>query len=141
LTQTQLDQAAAAAVARWQAAGLDAADADRLRRVRLVVANLSGVVLGLRQPGVIYIDANAAGQGWFVDATPLQDEEFQAGQALPGTSAYGRVDLETVLAHEFGHELGLGDGADNSVMGDALPVGVRRSPTRADVDAVFALYQ
>lgn len=57
--------------------------------------------------------------GWFVDRTPGRDEEFVKGtkdfcgvkqgvlKARPGSPAYGKQDLMTVLAHEFGHALGL----------------------------------
>src|SRR5205814_360364 len=79
---------------------------------------------------VIYLDADAAGHGWFLDPTPRGDSEFAPGRAH--SPAAGRVDLLTVLAHEMGHVLGLGDdhAADpvtGSVMAAALPVGVRRT--------------
>src|SRR6185369_7400453 len=77
----------------------------------------------------IYLDANAAGRGWFVDPTPWEDSEFAPGVA--DSPAAGRVDLLTVLAHEMGHILGRDDDHETdpmtgNVMADVLPLGVRR---------------
>lgn len=56
---------------------------------------------------------------WFIDPTPKEDEEFAlderltCGKARPFLKAlrdgpsYGKWDLLTVIAHEFGHALGL----------------------------------
>jgi hypothetical protein len=61
--------------------------------------------------GTILIDMSAAGHGWFVDSTPMRDEEFRNsfGDVLiakAGSDAFGRMDLLTVLEHEIGHALG-----------------------------------
>jgi hypothetical protein len=45
--------------------------------------------------------------------------------ARPATSAVNRVDLLTVVLHELGHVLGH-EHADEGVMAETLPVGVRR---------------
>jgi hypothetical protein len=85
---------------------------------------------------------NAAGLGWFVDATPLDAAEFietvpgRQFEARPHGPADGRVDLLTVLSHEFGHTLGLPD-LDPAVYADSimtatLTAGVRRVPSAAD---------
>ena len=98
------------------------------------------------------IDPDAAGHGWFVDATPHLDEEFlmsagnRHGLGLSGEAAR-RIDLLTVIQHELGHLLGLEDLALDldDLMAEALAAGIRRKPppTRRDAatDAVFALGQ
>jgi hypothetical protein len=85
--------------------------------------------LGLASPGVILIDRDAVGYGWFVDPTPGDDSEFAPGAV--NSPARGRMDLLSVLDHEMGHELGFGDDDGNDVMGESLAAGVRRVPAAA----------
>ena len=59
-----------------------------------------GTTLGLASSSVIYIDANGAGHGWFLDPTPWDDSEFAPGLADSPRRA-GSICL-TVLAHETG---------------------------------------
>jgi hypothetical protein len=79
-------------------------------------------------------DATTAGRGWYLDGAAVDSAAYawngQEWQAAPGSAAYGRVDLLTVVAHELGHVLELVD-VDPSVQADAimtatLPTGVRR---------------
>ena len=66
----------------------------------------------------ILIDSDAAGYGWFVDSTPSSD--------IPA----GPMDLVTVLAHKFGHRVGLthvdAERDHFAFMGATLQSGVRK---------------
>jgi hypothetical protein len=127
----------AAAVERWAAAG---ADVSRLANVQIKIAKLSGGDLGLTEGNTIWLDVNAAGYGWFVDATPQNDNAF----TTPGDHGQqGHMDLLTVLDHELGHVLGLGD-SNNGVMSEYLAPGTRLSPAASDlanVDQVFVSWE
>ena len=63
--------------------------------------------------GVIVLDDDAAGVGWFVDSTPIDPSEFTnlldayAFEAKADSPAHGKYDLLTVLLHEMGHLLGM----------------------------------
>ena len=114
---------------RWSAVLGDPEAAQRLRSVRVEVMDLPGTTLGLASGAVIYLDANGAGHGWFLDPTPWEDSEFAPG--LTDSPAIGKVDLLTVMAHEMGHILGLDDDSatdpfTGNVMAHVLPLGVRR---------------
>ena len=98
----------------------------------------------------IVIDPTAQGYGWFVDTTPFNSTEFSGGtgpgqlQAGPGSSAIGKMDLLTVVMHEFGHVLGYGDTSaaeSNDLMATELQPGVRRLPVEPSFHAVPALTQ
>jgi ELWxxDGT repeat protein len=135
-----------AALTRWSDAGLSAPVIERLRTVNLVVADLSGAALGKVVGNTLYIDANAAGHGWFVDLTPDDDLEFVAdattGQLLAvDAAAVDGIDLLTVLSHELGHLAGLDDlSTADSLMGGLLSTGQRREPGAAEVDALLATF-
>jgi hypothetical protein len=95
---------------------------------RFEVASLPGDLLALAFPGAnrIVLDADAAGHGWFIDPTPLEDEEFLAGgSAVPGGPAAGRMDLWTAVLHELGHLAGH-DHTEDGLMAGVLPAGERR---------------
>jgi hypothetical protein len=138
LTQEQLDAAVAGALGRLGGAALPP--------VRFAVRDLGGDTLGLASPAdrTVWIDDDAAGNGWFVDPTPDQDEEFLSGaggrlSAAPGGPAEGKMDLLTAVLHELGHLAGLSDvsAATNpaDLMGDQLAQGTRLT---AALDRVFA---
>jgi hypothetical protein len=106
-------------------------------------------MIGQTIANTIVIDPTAAGFGWFVDATPFDSSEFSVSaghgelQASFSSPAYGRMDLLTVVMHEFGHVLGYDDIATgphaNDLMGTWLQPGVRRFPGQTQFVAAAAL--
>ncbi len=67
---------------------------------------------GLPTAGIIFLDRDAGGAGWYVDVTPFDNSEFgttlngNAFLATGNSAAAGNYDLLTVLMHEAGHLLG-----------------------------------
>ncbi|MCA9238465.1 MAG: hypothetical protein KDA44_23500, partial [Planctomycetales bacterium] len=141
LTQAELDRTVAAAVARLAATGLSAEASSALKTVEFQLADLPGNRLGIAAGGVVLIDPTAAGHGYFVDATPRDDQEFMV--SLPGVlkavspAAVDRIDLLTVVLHELHHVLGTtGHRADPAdLLAAELTLGERRL---GELDAVFA---
>jgi hypothetical protein len=132
LTESDLQPLVAEAVARWSAAGVEAASI--LKNVRFVIADLPGCELGLAAKDTITIDRDAAGHGWFVDPTPASDGEFAAlgsNRSLQAVDprAVDQIDLLTVVEHELGHIAGLSDldALADDVMSGVLGIGVRRN--------------
>ncbi|MDH4109610.1 MAG: hypothetical protein OEW35_14975, partial [Gammaproteobacteria bacterium] len=83
-----------------EAFGLDDAQQALLAGVQVLVGDLPGLVLARNNGTLIEIDVNAAGHGWFVDATPGDDLEFDAGgQAIAGSAARDDMDLLSALMH------------------------------------------
>jgi hypothetical protein len=124
LTPDELAPVLSAAVARWAAAGLSAADVALLRGVTARITVLPYGYLGAARLGgdTIYLSADGAGHGWSL-----------------GTSAApsGGEDLLTVVMHELGHTLRLDDLAAGQspadLMAQTLALGVRRLPSASDV--------
>ncbi len=136
------------AIDTWAASGLTAAQWARLQTVQWQITDLPAGRLGTASGSTVFLDRDADGLGWFVDPTPSTAEEFSpfsptSLRALDSGPAAGRVDLLTVLSHELGHILGLGDlEASNSpatLMTATLGPGERRILGPAAVDAVFAI--
>ncbi|RLQ23593.1 LEPR-XLL domain-containing protein [Seongchinamella sediminis] len=90
---------------QWANSGLlEEGDLARLEAVDITLADLEGELLGLERDGTIYIDSDAAGNGW------------ASGEGKAG------MDLLTVVSHEIGHALGFAHG-ELPVMDDTLSVG------------------
>lgn len=106
------------ALARWQAAGTDT---PSLHGIDIRIADLGGHTLGLASGNTIWLDDNAAGWGWFIDATPWDDAEFTT---LGDQGEQQRMDLLSVLMHEVGHVLGH-DHEEAGVMAETLSAGTR----------------
>jgi hypothetical protein len=137
LSQSELDYFVDAAIARWEAAGLTAEQVAALHDMTFSVADMPGWYLGSYSPDAVRLDSDAAGYGWFLDATPLEDSEFGNvdGTRLttdPAGAPAGHVDLLTTIMHEMGHELGLEDtyslGDRSDLMYGYLVTGERRLP-------------
>jgi len=145
ITGTVLATLADAAITRWAATGLSVDQLATLDGITITVADLGGDQLGHFDNGVLVIDDDAAGRGWFIDATPLDDIEFanmMSGtwlQTDPTAAPAGHFDLLTLIMHEIGHGLGLDDtyaaANHDELMYGQLAVGERRLPDVDDADS------
>ena len=146
ITTADLAPVVSAAMMRLEDAGLDQTVAAALSNTQFVIRNLAPGLLGLAGDGVISLDDNAAGVGWFIDPTPSSDEEFPtqttAGLLAASPGALGSVDLLSVVLHELGHTLGLDDlSADQfpgQMMTGTLAPSLRRLPAEETLDNLFA---
>ena len=122
LSEAELAPIVEMAMVNWEEA-LGFNGFDILGDVQVTIGDLSGDALGATFGNTIVIDVNAAGYGWFVDATPGDNSEFLNGSGPSG------MDLLTVVMHEMGHVLGYShdEGGSMSVMNSVLATGTRYS--------------
>nr|WP_315483141.1 matrixin family metalloprotease [uncultured Undibacterium sp.] len=94
----------------------------------------------------ITLDTNAAGHGWFIDDTPDNNDEFlltsdpEVWIAKAVTAAAGKMDMLSVLLHEYGHALGIEHSGDNAdYMAASLQPGQRRLPSTEELSLMSRL--
>ena len=95
----------------------------------------------------ITLDTNAAGHNWYIDPTPLDNSDDYLPTSDPtvwkakaGSAAAGKMDLLSVLLHEYGHALGLEhSGAASDFMAASLQPGVRKLPSAAELTLMSQL--
>src|SRR5205807_3945731 len=128
------------AIEAWSAAGIDAQQINVLRDIQVSIINLPGSFVGMSSPDGIWIDQDAAGYGWFVDPTRADNREFSNRlsnnkfAATPGSSAYSKMDLLTIVEHEMGRPLGLQESPDSpGIMANSFQLGVREVPSASDL--------
>ncbi len=145
LTRAQVEALAFVAAQRWSAAGITDEQRELLRSISYDVRDLDGNRIGVANGLGITIDLDAAGQGWFVDETPLEDTEF--GRALSATNLFATdaaaaagFDLLTTIMHEQGHILGLLDNYDEqgNLMYGFIETGQRRLSEMDQADGAIA---
>ncbi|HYD37833.1 MAG TPA: cadherin-like domain-containing protein, partial [Allosphingosinicella sp.] len=142
LTMAELNSMVEAAIQRWIDAGATPAQVEAMRAVQFGIVDMAGIYVGTSEHGVINIDSDGAGYGWFVDTTPGEDSEFEGSgtrlTADAGGAAAGKLDLLTVLMHELGHQIGLDDeyvtSEGDDVMFGYMRVGERRLPADGEAD-------
>jgi len=139
LSYDQLDNIIAEAKDRWaESLGTNVIGQAALDQVTFQIVNFGDLTLGKAIGASVLIDLDAAGWGWFVDTTPVNDVEFGLSLsdiesvALATSPAFGRMDLLTVVMHEMGHVLGFKDLDPNA---GALMSGTLDASTRRSVDS------
>ncbi len=140
VTKEQVDAAADAGIARWLEAGITDEQLAALQAIDYSIEDLAAGRLGSAEGMTVTIDVDAAGEGWFVDGTPMLDEEFADLDGALGAVAAEGFDLLTVVMHEQGHVLGLLDqpGQINTLMEGVLSVGERLLPEAGEATGATA---
>ena len=95
----------------------------------------------------ITLDPTAAGHNWYIDPTPLNNTDDylptsnpNLWQAKADTAAAGKMDMLSVLLHEYGHALGLQHSADSGdFMAATLQPGERRLPSAEELQLMSEL--
>jgi Matrixin len=128
------DSNAPEVVTSWQS--LFVQNEQFLNSINLNFADLAGGALGQTTGSTITLDTTAAGNNWFIDTTPSDNSEYLPTSnpnewvAKAGSAAAGKMDMLSVLLHEYGHALGIDHNPNaHDYMGTTLTAGVRRLPT------------
>jgi hypothetical protein len=80
----------------------------------LSFADLPGAAVGQTTGTTITLDTAAAGYNWFIDTTPADNSEYLPTSnpnewvAKAGSAAAGKMDMLSVLLHEYGHVVKMG---------------------------------
>jgi Bacterial Ig domain/Calx-beta domain len=108
LTQGDLNLMTLAAIERWRQAGISAGDLQRLQSVTFEITDLPEGQRASVTSTSVKIDETAAKYGWYTDASPMEDSEFDVPvpnrelQTTELSPAFGRIDLLTVVMRELG---------------------------------------
>ena len=110
-------------------------------------ATLSALIASAQQSLVGFTDlpgtalGQTTGHGWYGDPTPLDStddylltNQSTVWQAKAASAAAGKMDMLSVLLHEYGHALGLEHSADSSdYMAASLQPGQRKLPSTEEL--------
>ena len=116
----------------------------KLQSLTFEIADLPDGQLATVSSSKITLDETAAGYGWFFDATPSDDNEFEVTvedkelQTTELSAAQGRVDLLTVLCGNSDQQCavakGEAQGPQEWLMEATLEPGTRRAPAFKERD-------
>jgi hypothetical protein len=149
LNEESLSATVQAALNSWAKTGIDDTTIARMQSVVFEIIDLdSQGELGQAGNGIIRIDDDGLGLGWFIDPNPSTDDAFVSPSvhqaiAIAGQPAASHFDLLTVVMHELGHIAGYPDlvsttTREATLMTETLPVGVRRFPVVDQDTTIFA---
>jgi uncharacterized repeat protein (TIGR01451 family) len=137
LTEGEVTAMAQAAIGRWAEAGLSAASVAKLQGLTFEIADLPAGQLAVTRGSKITLDETAAGYGWFFDATPSDDNEFEVPvlnkelQTTETSAADHRIDLLTVIMRQLGSRVSQSKSAQGpaaTLMENTLDTSTRRAP-------------